>query len=65
VIGAVKADDPEVRVVLVCHDVAKLANVNDAAAIRRNLRISRVLKVEDVDGLKAIRFLFGARRRDK
>jgi hypothetical protein len=51
--------------VLVCHDVAKLANVNDAAAIRRNLRISRVLKVEDVDGLKAIRFLFGARRRDK
>src|SRR4029077_1207714 len=46
---AVRVDHPQVRFVLVVHHVAELPHVDDALAVGRNLRIDRILQVEDVD----------------
>jgi hypothetical protein len=47
-VAAIGVDDPEIRVSPVRHDVGKAAHVDDALAIRRNLRIGRVLEIKDV-----------------
>jgi hypothetical protein len=46
---------------LIGHDVAELANIDDAFTVGRNLRIAGQLEVEDIEKIKLADFRFGPR----
>lgn len=61
--GAVPVDRPQVRVGPVGHDVEARAGVDDGAAVGRDLRIGRVLELEDVARAEGRGVAVGEKRR--
>ena len=63
--GAVGVHDPQFGPLPVAHDVHRGADIDDLAAIRRDLRVGRELELKDVHRLEPGRGLGLARDRDR
>src|SRR5438093_11934219 len=54
-VGSVGINDPEIRVALVGHGIGEAAHIDDALAVRRNLRVGGKLNLELIHGAKVVR----------
>src|SRR5438046_9327016 len=54
-VSSVGIDDPEIRVALVGHGIGEAAHIDDALAVRRNLRVGGKLNLELIHGAKFVR----------
>jgi len=54
-VGSIGIDDPEIRVTLVSHGIGEAANVHDALAVGRDLRVRGELNLELIHGAKFVR----------
>ena len=61
--AAAHVDGPDVGTGAIGHDVVRPAHINDGGAVRRDLRVVRILKLEDVEVLKSVGRFFLRRRR--
>src|SRR5438552_12570296 len=54
-VSSVGINDPEIRVALVGHGIGEAAHIDDALAVRRNLRVGGKLNLELIHGAKFVR----------